>query len=93
MAHEYGWAKDKILEDVYFDELFLLVKNINKRKLTEYKVQLAIAQNPYTKNPKQLWTLLKQMDENESRMQEFDSTGFELLKQQLSQNPRFIVKD
>ncbi len=91
LASEYGWAKRDILEDTYLDELFMLIKEINKRKLVDWKMQLAIVQNPYTKKPKELWDTLKSQEEREENV-EFDQIGLGRLKEQLSQNPRFVVK-
>lgn len=93
MASEYGWSKQDILYDVYFDELAELVKKINKRKVNEYKMQLAIAHNPHVKNYKELWRILeRQDDEQHKKSEEFDPVGFEQLKSVLSNNPRIIVK-
>lgn len=92
MAHEYGWAKRQILDDIYLDDLVYLMKQINQRKISDYRMQLAIAQNPYTKNPKQLWNILKDQNIEENKNEEFDDVGFERLKNALSENPKFIVK-
>ena len=92
LAHEYGWAKSQILGDVYLDELILLLKNINKRKIGDYKMQMAITQNPYTKNPKELWAIISRLEEAEPRPAEFDEAGFEQFKKVVGGNPKFIVK-
>jgi hypothetical protein len=70
------------------------LQKIEKRKLTEYKIQLAIVQNPHVKEPKDLWRMLNRQsgDNGLSRPKQFDDTGFELFKNTLSQNPRFVVK-
>lgn len=57
-------------------------------------MQLAIAHNPHIKEQKRLWDILD--EENKKYIaepeEEFDELGFELLKQQMAQNPRMIVK-
>lgn len=93
MASEYGWSKHDIFYDVYFDELYYLTQKIEKRKLAEYKMQLAIAQNPHVKDPKELWRILNsQTTESYERPHELDNASFEILKSKLSSNPRFVVK-
>lgn len=70
-----------------------MVKNINRRKVNEYKIQLAITQNPHSKEPKELWSILKQFEaEDEQPSEEYDAVGLQVLKNKLGQNPRFIVK-
>lgn len=95
MANEYGWAKNDILENVYLDELFVFTRLINRRKVQDYKMQLAIAQNPHIKNPKDLWRILEQQEneiEGKSYLDtEFDSVGFEAFKQTLQRNSKNIV--
>lgn len=95
MASEYGWAKHDILNDVYLDDLFALSKRINLRKLTEYRMQLAIATNPHIKNPKELW---RTFDEQERQMtgqaymdEDFDVVGFERFKQTLQRHGSAII--
>lgn len=57
-------------------------------------MHLAIIQNPHIKNPKELWRNLEHQERQLTgvRGEEMDTVGMELLKQQLSQNPRFKVK-
>jgi hypothetical protein len=92
LASEYGWAFNDILETVYLDDLFFFMAQIKRRKLGEYKIYAAIIQNPHVKDPKILWNILKQEDDN-YLSREFDEQGFNLLKDQLMQNPRFKVKE
>lgn len=84
------------MNDVYLDELFLLTKEINKRKLRDYSIQLTLIQNPHTKDPKELFSqinkLLAEQEEKKPADEEFDSAGFERLKSALSENPKFLVK-
>lgn len=94
LASEYGWSFNDILTQVYFDDLIYLTEKANIRRIREWKMQLAITTNPHIKNPKQLFIILEQQ---ESQMlgtagAEFDGAGFEVLKNQLTRNPRFIVK-
>ena len=93
MASEYGWSKREILEDVYLDELFLMSQEINKRKLSEYKMQLAISTNPHlnTKDQKGLWRLLEVGDKGTTTA-EFDHAGFETLKAVMSGSDKIKVK-
>ncbi|MBN2263069.1 MAG: hypothetical protein JW735_09155 [Prolixibacteraceae bacterium] len=73
------------METVYFDELFIFTRLINRRKITEYKMQLAIISNPHTKTPKTLWHMLDQRErENEGKAYidaEFDPKTFEAFKE------------
>lgn len=94
LAHEYGWSKNEILNNVYLDELFELVKKINKRKLSEYQIQLAIVQNPFVKNPKELWETIKREATNYDTETEpvYDKTGLELLKMKLSNGSKIVIK-
>lgn len=94
MASEYGWAKDDILNKVYFDELFYMSEQIKRRKLTEYKMELAIAQNPHL-DPKEqvkLWDELKKEDPIPAKQVEFNDEDFGNLKALLTQSPHFEVK-
>lgn len=92
LAYEYGWAKKEILENVYLDELVVLTKLINTRKIQAYKTQLAIAQNPHVKNPRELWDLLdrqeRQIDGRSIIDDEFDAVGFEAFKQTLQKHSK-----
>lgn len=78
---------------MYVPELVQLTKEINKRKLREWKMELAIVQNPHVKDPKKLWQDLNNADPDEKKRSEvFDVAGFEKLKQQLRKNPRMVIK-
>lgn len=84
------------MHDTYFDELFFLVDKINKRKIQDYKIQMAIIQNPHVKDPKVLW---KEIEKQENELEgksyleaEFDTVGFEMLKSKMRENPRIVVK-
>lgn len=93
LASEYGWSKREILEETYIDELFLLSKKINKRKAREYLMELAIVSNPHTKKPKELYSMLRQLESDETqRTEEFDDVGFDRLKSALRMTPHFVVK-
>lgn len=53
-------------------------------------MQLAITQNPYTKDPKNLWKALrKDLINNDD---DFDPAGMEILKARLGKNPKFKIK-
>lgn len=92
MANEYGWAKQEIDEHIYLDDLIRLSREINRRKIAEYKTQLAIIQNPHVKDPKRLWDILSRFDVSKTP-ETLDETGFTLLKNKLRQNPRFKIKE
>lgn len=92
LASSYGWAIDDIKEKVYFDDLIPLVEKINARQVSEYKMLLAIVQNPYAKDPQKLWQILKSREPHKVRSEKLDVAGFEALKIRMSQNPRIIVK-
>lgn len=69
------------------------MKHIKSRKNIEYKMQLAIAQNPHAKNPQELWDLLNKQDTKDNiESATLDVGGMELLKARMSENPRIIVK-
>lgn len=57
---------------------------------------MAITQNPHVKDPKVLWKTIEEQERaitgEPDKTQEFDATGFEMLKARLSENPRFVVK-
>lgn len=100
LASEYGWDLDRILYRVTVPELLRLIDKINLRTVRRNIADLAISQNPHTKNPKELADslihqekeLLAQISNEQPKPPEFDAVGFELLKQRMSQNPRIIVK-
>jgi hypothetical protein len=80
LASAYGWAKKDILENVYLDELFIFTRLINQRKISEYKMQLAIVTNPHIKNPGRLWAVLDAQENDNNGKEyldaEFDANGF-----------------
>ena len=93
MASEYGGGVRAIMDGVYLDELFYLVQIIKQRKIREYKIQLAIAENPHKgKDHKRLWDLFDEADGTRERKNKLDIAGFAALKIALSKNPKFIVK-
>jgi len=75
--------------------LFIFVRLIKRRQLSEYKMQLAIATNPQSKHPKKLWDTLDLMErQNEGKDYldaEFDTAGFERFKQTLQRNNSGII--
>lgn len=93
MASSYGWAKKDIDETIYFDELYELVQQINKRKISDWKMELAIVQNPHVKDPKQLWQMLSSYDRlSKPENDKLDKAGFAMLKDALSGSNRIMVK-
>lgn len=96
LASEYGWAKRDILETVYVDELFHYQKNIRARIRLKRIYDLRIAHNPYLKprDQKALMDELAQDTDGQERPAKLDKGAFELLRGQLSGNPKskFHVK-
>ena len=92
LASEYGWSKKSILEDVYIDELVKLSEKIKKRKNSEYKMQLVIVSNPYSKDPKKLMDMLDDKPNSELRDEKLDRESFIRLREQLSRSQSIKVK-
>jgi len=92
LASEYGWSLTEILEHVYFDDLFYLVTQMGKRKLDEYRIQLALISNPHTKDPNNLWRKLEPPPEIGKRPETLDKTSFDVFKTKLTQGSHIIVK-
>lgn len=84
LASEYGWWKDDILDKVYFDELYMLLENMQYRKTEEYQMQLAIASNPHSETPKDLWAELRRQSRHYLPPENFDPMEMERLKARLS---------
>lgn len=79
------------MDSMYIDELFSLQKSIQKRKLYEYRVQLAIAQNPHVEKPEELWEALTPKD-RDRRDGTMDKKGLALLKLRMAQGKWIGVK-
>ena len=92
LAHEYGWAKDYILENVYLDELKHLTDAMKKRKVEDMKMQLAIVSNPHSKEPKELWDALNREIDDRFEDVELDKQGFEAFKRTLAGSSNIVVK-
>lgn len=98
LASEYGWSKRDILEDVYWDELPILVKQINKRGISNLRRDITVAGSPHAKNPKELWDDLDRKERELDGLSYLDDTKFDQAEmdrlrsaiQQHSHN--FIVK-
>lgn len=69
-----------------------MIQEIKKRKVAEYKIQLAIVENPHKKKPEDLWNLFENMDADMPRAEKFDEAGFNKLKSLLSKGGGFTVK-
>lgn len=69
-----------------------LLPVIERRKLDEYRIELALITNPHTKDPKALWRMLQPPTDAIERPVSFDKTSFDILKTQLSQDSRIVVK-
>lgn len=55
-------------------------------------MELAIAQNPHVKNPKELWDTLNAYERYDNDTEELDKAGMALLKDKMRQNPRIMIK-
>lgn len=94
-ASEYGWAKKQVFYSLYPEEVFLLLKNIEKRRLLTMQTNLAISQNPYTKNPKELWdTIKRQLGRLEVSQDEVVNVADSIntLKMAMAENSKIVVK-
>lgn len=54
LAKEYGWSKNVILEEMYYDELEFYLKRIRRDQVNERLTDLAIIHNPKSENPNKL---------------------------------------
>ena len=59
--------------------------------MANYKMLLLIAQNPYSKEPKELFDRLSGFDEDIEDDKELDKQGFEILRQTISRNSKNII--
>lgn len=82
-----------------FDEALQLQERIRQRTYAEYKMQLAISQNPHSKEPEALWkmldehmTQLRTAAEIEILDQDLDREGLENLKKIMSGGIDFVIK-
>jgi len=91
LASEYGWGKKDIINDIFPDELFYLMEQIKNRKLGQYRMLLAIVQNPHSKNPN---ILVKQLQPEEirNRQEEIDRNSLENLKRNLDKRSGIKLK-
>ncbi len=75
------------------DELFKFTEKIKKRRNDEYKMQLVIASNPYSKDPKALMNLLDKDSKSDKLMDsKLDKDSFSRLREQLSKSKSIKVK-
>lgn len=89
LASQYGWSFDEIYNHIYIEQLLALVPQIERRMLEDYKMQLAIAQNPHVKNPKELWRMLERAQDKKP---ELDTSSIENLKYALGKGSRVLIK-
>lgn len=92
MASEYGWSLADILERTYVDDLFMLIKAREKRKLDERRILLALISNPHVKDPNALWRQLTPRDEVPERPTTLDKASFDVFKSKLTQGSHIVVK-
>lgn len=92
LASEYGWALS-LIEELGLDEALKLLEQIKKRKIAEYKIQLAIVTNPHTEEPEKLWKLFD--DDMQSVIppeNSFDKEGLDGLKALMAKGTAFHIK-
>lgn len=78
---------------MYPDELLEYDKLIEARRLADWKMKLAIAQNPHAEDPKKLWEALNRQEDDDNYLEaELDKEAMAAFKEQLSGNSRIIVK-
>lgn len=66
---------------------------IKQRKNLEYRMLLAIVQNPHAEKPQALWDELNKQNTHTSRENDkLDTKGMELLKLKMGANPRIAIK-
>ncbi|GEK57126.1 hypothetical protein CHL76_02225 [Marinococcus halophilus] len=54
MASNYGWSKSEVLNELYPDEINFYVTRVQRDRTNERITELAITQNPHTKDPSKL---------------------------------------
>lgn len=94
MAREYGWSKMDILENVYPKEAIEYTKLIKRDMIENYKMLLAINQNLYAKDPKQLWDTLEREGQKGGIIKSsgLDKVALGRLKQKLKRSKTIKVK-
>ena len=95
LANQYGWTKDYILDCVYPDEAAELTGILRRRIYGEYLINLAIAHNPWAKDPKDLWKTFSQEAKKGRALgsEQLDKSGFKRLKSKLARSSRIIKTD
>lgn len=90
LASEYNWAKDDILNKVYFDEVLRLQDHIRKRRLGNYRMLLQIQ---HTSKPEDLASMMdKELEPVTLRSEEIDKAGLDYLKSLMSKGSGFRIK-
>lgn len=81
-----------ILENIYMDQLLALLPALRKRRLESWRIQLAIAHNPYSENPEALAKSFEPPDDSYYLDAQLDRDGMERLKNVMRGGNAFIVK-
>lgn len=94
LASQYGWTKDYILDFVYPDEAMSLSRLIRNRIAKDNLMNLAIASNAWSKDPKALGKELESRIDMELELgeEEPDHAAIERLKGKLSNSKQIRVK-
>lgn len=77
-ASSYGWEKNAVLDCVYPEEVPAYRYRIVKRMINDYRMQLAIVNNPHLKEPGKL---LEKIEEMESKLEGGDYLSGQLDKE------------
>lgn len=59
--------------------------------MAEYRMKLAIAENPHREKPEELWKALEDPEKQEE-VPQLDKAAFNILKMKMSRSPHVIVK-
>jgi hypothetical protein len=81
-AHQYGWSKNEILENVCFDEFFIQRDIIDKRKRSNYQMLAYISLLPNMKDEprKDFLNMLEGNNQSSSLMDVEIKTDFEAIE-------------
>lgn len=71
--------------------MFFLQANIKRRHFEDWKMELAIVQNPHTQNPRDLWDMLS-AETDKPDDAPLDKAGMENLKRMLAGGSAVKVK-
>lgn len=91
LSSSYGWSMKYILSDVTLGDLLGFLSAIEQRKRSEYLIALAIAHNPYSEKPNELFRELRG-DTISNAPNEMDRNSLGELKEKLKKSNMIRVK-